>query len=584
MASQNLRRILGFAIVLTPLTGQGDVAFQVPSSYPTIQSAVDAVPLSDGTKHRTIQISAGVYSEAVWIPEGKGHLSLVADPSAPPGSVIIRTSGGIDNVPLTILASDVVISGLTLQNTKHNPSPTDPGGGVFCAALWVVGEHTAIFRTQILGWQDTIFILDEAQLYITESEIAGFYDYVCGAGTAFIERSTVRMVPNLAHLSDGGVIAAPATPAAEPYGLIFSECRLTRDTGLANGSSYLMRAWFPSGNADFIRCEMDAHISSRLWLEWSPLQPNTNCRANEYQSMNLDGSPKNMSGMAWWGQHLSDAAAAAANITSVLRGWQPDETGDRVHLLNVSTRAFVQDGASVEIGGFIVEGPDAKKIVLRGLGPSLAQSGIADPILDPRLKLFDADGNVLAVNEGWTSEHDELMATGLAPAHERDSAMVATLTPGAYTVILESSSQSPGIGLFELYDLAPLNSETKNLSTRGRVGTGSHSMIAGLTIGGDRASRVIVRAMGPSLANSGVVDPLLDPVLELRAADGSLLFSNDNWRSTDEESIVQSGLPPSDDREAAIIATLDPGSYTAIVQGAGDTVGNALVEVYRLRD
>ena len=474
----------------------------------------------------------------------------------------------------------------TLLSTipKHNQSLIDPTSPGYCAALWVLGKHTAIFRTQLLGWQDTVYVLSDAQVYITASEIAGFWDYVCGGGTAFIEQSTIRMVRNLVNLNQGGVIAAPATPATMLYGLVFSECTLTRDAGLPDASSYLMRAWGPSGRADFINCRMDTHISSRLWLEWSPQQPNTNCRANEYQSMNLNGTPKNMSGMAWWGHHLSASDAEAVNIPNVLGGWQPDEAGDRTHLLNVSTRVFVQDGDSVGIGGFIVGGADAKKVVLRGIGPSLAQSGIADPLSDPRLKLFDSAGNLLAVNEGWTSQHDELVAAGLAPAHERDSAMVATLTPGAYTVVLESSSQSPGTGLFELYDLAPLNSETKNLSTRGRVGTGDHSMVAGFAIGGDRASKVIVRAIGPSLAANGISDPLLDPALELHAADGSLMFSNDNWRSTEEELIVASGLPPSHDTEAAIIATLNPGSYTAILRGTGDTVGNALVEVFRLQD
>lgn len=584
MASQYFRRILACAVLLFPLTGQGQLTLQVPSQYPTIQGAVDAVPLNNGTQHYTIQVSAGLYGEAVTIPSGKGHVSLASDPSAPPGSVIIRTSGGIDNVPLTIWANDVVISGLTFHNTKHNQSLIDPTSPGYCAALWVLGKHTAIFRTQLLGWQDTVYVLDGGQTYITESEIAGFWDYVCGSGTAFIERSTIRMVPNLVNLSQGGVIAAPATPATMLYGLVFSECTLTRDASLPAASSYLMRAWGPSGRADFIKCRMDSHISSRLWLEWTPQQPNTNCRANEYQSMNLNGTAKNMSGMAWWGHHLSASDAEAINVPNVLEGWKPDEAGDRVHLLNVSTRVFVQDGDSVEIGGFIVGGADAKKVVLRGLGPSLAQSGIVDPLSDPRLILFDSAGNLLAVNEGWTSQYAELVAAGLAPSHGRDSAMVATLAPGAYTVMLESSSQSPGTGLFELYDLAPLNSEAKNLSTRGRVGTGDHAMIAGFAIGGDRASRVIVRAMGPSLAAQAVSDPLLDPALELYAADGSLMFSNDNWRSTEEELIVASGLPPSDDKEAAIIATLNPGSYTAILRGTGNTVGNALVEVFRLQD
>jgi pectin methylesterase-like acyl-CoA thioesterase len=584
MASKIFRRILACSILLFPFTGQGQVTLQVPSQYPTIQSAVDAVPVNNGTQHHTIQISAGFYGEAVTIPSEKGHLSLVADPSAPPGSVIVQTSGGTGNVPLTIFANDVVVSDLTLHNTKHNQSLTDPTSPGYCAALWVLGKRTAFFRTQLLGWQDTVYVLDGAQVYITASEIAGFWDYVCGSGTAFIEQSTLRMVPNLVNLNQGGVIAAPATPASMLYGLVFSECTLTRDWSLPAASSYLMRAWGASGRADFIKCRMDSHISSRLWLEWTPQQPNTNCRANEFQSMNLNGTGKNMSGMAWWGHHLSTADAETVNIPNVLEGWKPDQAGDRVRLLNVSTRVFVQDGDSVGIGGFIVGGADAKKVVLRGLGPSLAQSSIADPLSDPRLTILDSAGNLLAVNEGWTSQHDELVAAGLAPTHLRDSAMVATLAPGAYTVVLESSSRLPGTGLFELYDLAPLNSEAKNLSTRGRVGTGDHAMIAGFAIGGDQASKVIVRAMGPSLAASGISDPLLDPALELHGADGSLLFSNDNWRSNDEESIIDSGLPPTDDREAAIIATLNPGSYTAIVRGTGDTVGNALVEVFRLQE
>lgn len=109
-------------------------------------------------------------------------------------------------------------------------------------------------------------------------------------------------------------------------------------------------------------------------------------------------------------------------------------------------------------------------------------------------------------------------------------------------------------------------------------------MIAGFVIGGDQASKVIVRAIGPSLAASGVSEPLLDPALEVFASNGSLIFSNDNWRSTEEEAIIASGLPPSHDAEAAIVATLEPGSYTAILRGAGNTKGNALVEVFRLND
>jgi hypothetical protein len=136
--------------------------------------------------------------------------------------------------------------------------------------------------------------------------------------------------------------------------------------------------------------------------------------------------------------------------------------------------------------------------------------------------------------------------------------------------------------LFELYDLDPASSRITNISTRGEVGTESDIMIGGFIIGGEEPTKVIVRAIGPSLIASNVSDALLDPLLELYDGNGSLIFANDNWRTTQEQQIINSGVPPGDDHESAIVATLLPGSYTAMVHDAGQANGVALVEVYNL--
>ncbi|MGZ4983275.1 MAG: hypothetical protein ACXV9Q_04190, partial [Chthoniobacterales bacterium] len=177
----------------------------------------------------------------------------------------------------------------------------------------------------------------------------------------------------------------------------------------------------------------------------------------------------------------------------------------------------------------------------------------------------------------------ELIDFGLAPPDSLESAMVATLQPGAYTALLRGVDNGTGIGLIELYD--PNSSESANavnLSTRGRVQTDDNVMIAGMIIGGSTTQRVIIRAIGPSLTSHGVTGALQDPTLELLDSSGATIASNDNWKSSQQAEITASGLAPTDDAESAIIRTLSPGSYTAIVRGAGNTSGVGLVEVYRL--
>ncbi len=254
-------------------------------------------------------------------------------------------------------------------------------------------------------------------------------------------------------------------------------------------------------------------------------------------------------------------------------------------LLNLSTRLNVQTGDKVLIGGFIVTGSEEEEVVLRGLGPSLTVNGtpLGGRLADPLLELHDGTGALMSSNDNWLNGPNaaELMSLHLQPNDNLESAIVAQLAPGNYTVILRDAQGGSGIGLVELYALNAA-AHPANISSRGFVETGDDVLIGGFIVGGTTSRQFILRAIGPSLAGPAIPDPLLDPTLELHDGNGALLQSNNNWRDTQEAEIIASGLPPNDDREAALIATLVPGNYTAVLRGNGNTTGVALVEIYDL--
>jgi hypothetical protein len=234
------------------------------------------------------------------------------------------------------------------------------------------------------------------------------------------------------------------------------------------------------------------------------------------------------------------------------------------------------------IGGFIISGSANKSIVIRALGPSLADRGVTTVLADPILQLYDSTGKMIAANNNWTSLPPNTIPVGLEPTDPAESVIARSLPPGSYTAVLQGANNSAGNALCELFDLEPANSSVLNISTRGQVGSGDDVMIGGFIVGGTDPSKVIVRAIGPSLTAAGVAGALADPILELHNSDGSLIFQNDNWRSDQEDQIIASAVPPSNNNESAIVATLNPGAYTAIVRGASNTTGVALVEVYAL--
>jgi sugar lactone lactonase YvrE len=254
-------------------------------------------------------------------------------------------------------------------------------------------------------------------------------------------------------------------------------------------------------------------------------------------------------------------------------------------LTNISTRASVNTGAGVTIGGFILTGTALKQVVVRGLGPTLTQFGVSGVLADPTLQLFDGSGKSLFINDNWKdTQQAGIQATGLAPPNDAESAIRIALQPGNYTAVLSGTNNTTGVGLVEVYDIEKsVFSALTNVSTRGFVGTDQNVMIGGfITEGGNGSTQVVVRGLGPTLTQFGVSGALADPELTLVDSNGNIVRSNNNWKDTQQVAIQATGLAPPNDLEAAILATVVAGRYTAILAGNGGGTGIGLVEVYKL--
>ena len=307
------------------------------------------------------------------------------------------------------------------------------------------------------------------------------------------------------------------------------------------------------------------------------------------------------------------ASLPAGNYTAIVRGVNNTRgvalaevydlsLGTDSKLDNLSTRSFVQTNDNVMIGGFIIAGNRPKRVIIRAIGPELTQFGVPNVLADPTLELHDGSGALIASNNNWqttiiggiitSNQVSDIQNSGHAPTAGTESAIIADLQPGNYTAIVQGVNNTAGVALVEVYDLSPgASSRLGNISTRSFVQTGEHVMIGGFIVQGSGAKRVIIRAIGPELTQFGIPDALANPRLELHNGSGALIATNDDWQTTIVGGIItsnqvsdiqNSGHAPTAGSESAIIGDLQPGNYTAIVQGVNNTSGVALVEVYDL--
>jgi WD40 repeat protein len=255
--------------------------------------------------------------------------------------------------------------------------------------------------------------------------------------------------------------------------------------------------------------------------------------------------------------------------------------------INLSTRMHVETGDNVGIGGFIITGTTAKHVLVRAIGPSLAPLGVPNVLADPVMELHGPGAFVTMTNDNWREDPAQeaaIQGTGIPPTSNLESAIDATLAPGAYTAIVRGSGNTSGVALVEVYDLgASALSKLGNISTRAFVGIDSDILIAGFILGQNPGDdKVIVRGIGPSLTAQGVANALANPILELRNSNGALLIANNDWQDDPAQAaqLNAAGLAPTSNLESGLAATLPPGLYTALLAGLNTSSGVGLIEVY----
>ena len=279
----------------------------------------------------------------------------------------------------------------------------------------------------------------------------------------------------------------------------------------------------------------------------------------------------------------------AATVTPTPVGTATPVPGPAAQALNLSTRMRVQTGENVGIGGFIITGGAPKHVLIRAMGPALAQSGVPDAMADPVLELHGPGAFITITNDNWRDDPEQeaaIIATGIPPSNNLEAAIDTTLNPGPYTAVIRGKNNSSGVALVEVYDLSEaVPAKMANMSTRAFVSTGDNIVIAGFLLGNHSGDvRIVLRGIGPSLTASGVSNALANPRLELRGGDGAILVANDDWQDDPAQAaeLTAALLAPTNDFESGIATTLSPGPYTALLSGVNNGAGNGLVEVYEL--
>lgn len=278
-------------------------------------------------------------------------------------------------------------------------------------------------------------------------------------------------------------------------------------------------------------------------------------------------------------------------------------------LVNLSSRQRIVAGDTTRgaIAGFVVAGTTPRPMLVRAVGPGLASFAVTDPLANPRLQIFDAASRITAENDDWNASPEVTAAAERAGAFRLgatslDAAVMVTLAPGAYTAQVTAATGS-GVVLLEVYDVAPSattdSEKLVNLSTRGFVDTGEGQLVAGFVVSGDAPKRVLVRGIGPALGAFNVNGALVDPVLNVYATgSASPLARNDNWETPQPFGAGQAVATAAEiaaaaraagafalssgSRDASVVLTLAPGSYSAVVSGANNSSGVGLVEVFEL--
>ena len=261
-------------------------------------------------------------------------------------------------------------------------------------------------------------------------------------------------------------------------------------------------------------------------------------------------------------------------------------------LTSLSVRAPAGTGDQTLILGFYIGGTGSKQVLIRGVGPTLAQYGVSGVLADPQLKLFNVANALINQNDNWggsTALANAFVAVDdfALPTNSRDAALLVALPPNGYSAQVNSVDGSTGVAMIEAYeaDTGTPGARFTALSARNQVGTGDNILIAGFAVTGNAPKKLLIRGIGPTLANYAVSGVLADPKLDLYSGN-TWIEGNDNWGGaaalSDAFTATQAFPLPANSKDAALLVTLQPGIYSAQVSGVGGTTGVALVEVYEM--
>ena len=274
-------------------------------------------------------------------------------------------------------------------------------------------------------------------------------------------------------------------------------------------------------------------------------------------------------------------------------------------LENLSSRSRAGTGAEILIPGFVIVGSEEKTFLIRAVGPGLEQFNISDFLEDPVMVLVDEQGGEIDSNDDWSDGADPLLVESITArigafpldSGSKDGALVSRLGQGRYTVKVSGKDDSVGVALVEVYDAGVdpgSDVQLTNVSNRGVVGTGASVMIPGFVVDGEMDKTVLIRAVGPGLAQFNVTGYLVDPKLEvfisgeIEPIPGA---ANNDWGDAANSELVAAasnriGAFPLEkgSADAVLLIRLEPGVYTIKASGVGATTGVALVEVYMIKD
>ncbi len=605
--------------------GQPDGSFHFP------QSIRDRQVMREAGTNTLYAAAAGNRVLAVQ-PDGKmllEYLTNFYDGSAGNSYLVrLNADGSIDpsfseiaiphpdaTVTYELISDPLTQSSIQVETTRTDSLLLDaqiqPDGRIVLAGPFKSFAGVAargLVRLMPNGEVDTTFHIGGGAQWTNTTETDNFFPSVehvlrSSDGTLLVtgtfEAFNGTPAPGIALLNADGSVVTSFSPPVVRDKFASAETALARQ---ADGSILLSgpyRLLGESSTPSFIRLVSTTPVISSL-LTASAVQGQPfsyQVTANpEATSFAATGLPAGLSINQTTGL-ISGTPSAAGTYNVTLSATNATGTGTAILTLtitpagigNISTRVSVGRGDDVLIGGFIISGNTPKKVIIRAIASSLTANGAPVPgrLLDPVLELRNTNG-VLSTNDDWrATQEQEIIESTIPPLDDRESAIVANLTPGAYTAVMRGKDNQTGIGLVEVYDLgnpgaaAGSSAGLVNISTRGSVLTGDDVMIGGFIIVG-APTDVIVRAIGPDLTARGVAGAVQDTTMELFDANG-MVGSNDDWRSTQEQEIINTTVPPNDNRESAIVARLAPGGYTAIVRGKNGTTGVALVEVFYLR-